>query len=84
MSKKIISIRCKEIRIIHEDTHLDVYVLYHAPAMAPPGIHGWHYKSYPHDSILADILEEDFADDSQDHPLTWPLKTPENFSRSRC
>lgn len=64
--------RVDEVRFVIRDGFTEAYVLVHALGDAPLGTQGWHYKVFPKEMAVADILA---SRDFLDHVL-WPLKAP--------
>lgn len=66
-----------EVRFLVEDPELtEVYVRMHCINEYYPMIDGWHFKAFPANMSVADIVlawnhDKDFED-----PMLWPLKAP--------
>lgn len=60
----------KEVRFVIKET-TDVYVLSESSGDCPVGVQGWHFKSFPKEKSVQEILETEFS-----KYLEWPLKAP--------
>lgn len=60
----------REIRFVIEDELTQCFVLLDADGYCPPGVQGWHHKTFPGSISVQDILKH--VPDA----VVWPLDAP--------
>ena len=66
----------REIRFVIKDDFTECYVAMDATGDSPLGVQGWHYKVFPKDQSVIDIMESAFAGKGE-RAVLWPQKAPE-------
>lgn len=67
----------REFRCVIKDDFTECYVLMDATGDSPLGVQGWHYKVFPKDVSVKDILDSAFLGD--DDCILWPQKAPDAY-----
>lgn len=63
----------RELRFVIENELTQVYVAVDAVGDCPLGLQGWHHKTFPASTNVAQILEAMFTTDKC---TLWPQKAP--------
>lgn len=64
----------REFRCVILDDFTECYVLMDATGDSPLGVQGWHYKVFPKNMSVQDILLEAFT--GEENAILWPQKAP--------